>query len=82
MTETCATTTRAVQDDPTAGGTVGPITAASEMKLLDVPQMGYTSEDKPHPRGELLLRGEGVFTYYYKGESFSFPMLFRMLIPY
>ena len=75
MTETCATTTRAIADDPTAGGTVGPVQPGVEVKLLDVPAMGYTSEDKPHPRGELLVRGDICFKVYYKGTSeISSPM--------
>ncbi len=72
MTETCATTTRAIPDDPTAGGTVGPPQPCNEIMLLDVPAMGYTAEDKPFPRGELLVRGENCFVTYYKGETIAF----------
>ncbi|KAG8955261.1 hypothetical protein FRC03_011235 [Tulasnella sp. 419] len=31
--------------------------------------MRYTSADKPNPRGELLLRGDNIFTRYYKDEK-------------
>ncbi|KIU42278.1 carboxylic acid reductase [Mycobacteroides immunogenum] len=37
-----------------------------EYKLVDVPELGYFSTDKPHPRGELLLKTDGMFLGYYK----------------
>jgi long-chain acyl-CoA synthetase len=67
MTENCALCTRGLSGDPTSSGTVGPPQPAVEMKLVDVPTMNYTAEDKPFPRGEICCRGPGVFTEYYKG---------------
>jgi long-chain acyl-CoA synthetase len=67
MTETIATTTKSWPGDTTASGTVGPPQPVNEVKLMDVPSMGYTSEDKPNPRGELCVRGLNVFAGYYKG---------------
>lgn len=47
---------------------------ALEFKLVDVPDMSYTSEDKdeqglPVQRGELCLRGPQRFAGYYKDDE-------------
>jgi len=69
MTENCATCTKCWFDDATASGTVGPPQPVNEVKVIDVPAMGYTSDDKPNPRGELCVRGANCFTAYYKDEK-------------
>ncbi|WP_063020064.1 carboxylic acid reductase [Nocardia niwae] len=37
-----------------------------EYKLADVPELGYFRTDKPHPRGELLLKSTTLISGYYK----------------
>ncbi len=70
MTENCAACAKALPNDPTSSGTVGPPQPVNEIKLVDVPEMGYTAEDKPNPRGEICVRGLNCFSEYYKGMSF------------
>ena len=68
MTENCGTCTRVFPGDPTAAGTVGLPQPVNEIKLVDVPSMGYSVLDKPHPRGEICVRGDNCFSEYYKSE--------------
>ena len=37
-----------------------------DYKLVDVPDLGYFLSDKPHPRGELLVKSETASPGYYK----------------
>ncbi len=36
-----------------------------DYKLVDVPGLGYFHTDRPHPRGELLVRSDDLFPGYY-----------------
>ena len=38
----------------------------SDYKLIDVPDLGYFHTDRPHPRGELLVKTADLFPGYYK----------------
>ena len=47
--------------------------AVKEWKLVDVPELGYFTSDKPFPRGELLVLTETMIDGYYKHQDVSFP---------
>lgn len=81
MTENCGASTRVWPGDPTSSGTVGPPQPCNEVKLVDVPHMGYTANDKPHPRGEICTRGDNCFSVYYKGE-FEVLQYIRFMLSY
>ena len=40
--------------------------AVTDFKLADVPELGYFHTDRPHPRGELLVKTQNMFAGYYK----------------
>jgi len=44
----------------------GPLMAHCELKLRDVPELGYSVRDKPFPRGEALIRGPHLFSGYFR----------------
>ncbi|CDO70788.1 hypothetical protein BN946_scf184798.g103 [Trametes cinnabarina] len=66
MTENCGSFVRTWTNDPYSSGTVGVPLPNAELKLIDVPEMGYFADDKPYPRGEICMRGTQRFTCYYK----------------
>lgn len=79
MTENCGTATRIFPNDPTSASFVGGPHCNTEIKLVDVPAMGYSSEDKPFPRGEIYTRGDHCFKRYYKGEEANLLAVFVIL---
>ncbi|XP_062844329.1 long-chain-fatty-acid--CoA ligase 4b isoform X2 [Trichomycterus rosablanca] len=75
LTETCGAGTISEFSDYTTGRVGAPL-ICSELKLRDWSEGGYTSQDTPHPRGEILIGGPNVAMGYYKdggeGESGEF----------
>jgi len=65
MTESAAITTLTCPGDLTPGQ-IGLPAPCVEIKLVDIPEMGYTSADQPNPRGEICIRGTSIFTGYYR----------------
>lgn len=68
LTETYAIALAQAGGDMTAGN-CGGVMPTTELCLMDVPDMEYLATDKPHPRGELLIRGPTVFKEYFKNEK-------------
>merc|ERR1719440_2093546 len=66
MTENCANATLALLDDYRAGH-VGPPMPTMEIKLVDVPEMNYTSAD--NSSGEVCTRGACNFAGYHKNKE-------------
>lgn len=70
QTEVTALGSSTSPNDPTSGH-VGGVPPHVELKLVDVPEMNYTSQDKdengnPAPRGEIWFRAATVIPGYYK----------------
>lgn len=68
LTETSGAGTISSFSDYTTGRVGAPL-ICSEIKLRDWPEGGYTSQDKPHPRGEILFGGPNVAVGYYGDEG-------------
>lgn len=68
LTETYAVSLVQAPGDLTSGN-CGGITPNCECALVDVPDMEYLSTDKPHPRGELVIRGTTNFREYFRNEE-------------
>lgn len=68
LTESYAVATVQLTGDFSLGN-IGPPAGCIEVCLESVPEFEYTVDDKPNPRGELLLRGPTIFKEYYKNEE-------------
>ena len=56
--------------DRSAGNVGGPL-CVCKLKLRDVPELGHTSNDLPHPRGEVWLKGLSVFKGYFRNPELT-----------
>ncbi|KAH7112186.1 long-chain-fatty-acid-CoA ligase/ protein binding protein [Dendryphion nanum] len=68
LTETYACTIVQLEGDFSTGNCGAPV-PSTECRLLEVPDMEYFPTDKPHPRGELLVRATSLFSEYYRNEE-------------
>ena len=65
MTETSGGSFVTFPGDPNTGVVGGPVQNV-KIRLKDIPEMGYTSNDKPNPRGEICFWGPSVMSGYFK----------------
>lgn len=70
LTETCGPTTLGFPDEMCMIGTVGTVGVYNELRLEEVPEMGYNPLGDP-PRGEVCVRGKTVFASYYKNPELT-----------
>lgn len=68
LTETYAVGLCQIVGDFSAGNCGAPC-PADELCLASVPDMDYLVTDLPQPRGELLIRGNTLFSGYYKNDE-------------
>jgi long-chain acyl-CoA synthetase len=65
LTETYAIGLAQFENDFSTGN-CGGLCGATEACVRSVPDMDYLATDKPHPRGELLIRSTTLFREYYR----------------
>ncbi|GFP82566.1 long chain acyl-coa synthetase 4 [Phtheirospermum japonicum] len=70
LTETCAGTFVSIPDEMDMLGTVGPPLANVDVCLESVPEMGYDALSST-PRGEVCVRGDTLFSGYFKREDLT-----------
>ncbi|PIN09207.1 Long-chain acyl-CoA synthetases (AMP-forming) [Handroanthus impetiginosus] len=70
LTETCAGTFVSIPDELNMLGTVGPPVPNVYVCLESVPEMGYDALSTM-PRGEVCVRGDTLFSGYYKREDLT-----------
>ncbi|KAI3951732.1 hypothetical protein MKW98_013790 [Papaver atlanticum] len=70
LTETCGLSTIGFPDEMSLAGTVGVPSVFSEVRLKEVPEMGYNPLGNP-PCGEVCVRGRTVFSGYHKNPELT-----------
>ncbi|KAL3498985.1 hypothetical protein ACH5RR_041717 [Cinchona calisaya] len=70
LTETCAGTFVSLPHEMDMLGTVGPPVPNVDVCLESVPEMGYDAHSS-RPRGEVCVRGDTLFSGYYKREDLT-----------
>ncbi|KAK9282252.1 hypothetical protein L1049_005166 [Liquidambar formosana] len=70
LTETCGLATVGFPDEMCMVGTVGTVSVYSEMRLEEVPEMGYNPIGDPS-RGEICVRGKTLFSGYHKNPELT-----------
>lgn len=68
LTETCAGAAFSEYDD-TSVGRVGPPLPCGYVKLVSWEEGGYTTADKPMPRGEVVIGGHSVTAGYFNNDA-------------
>lgn len=68
LTETVGGMICSIPDKSKSGTCGGPLPGV-QVKLRDLPDMGYLNTDKPYPRGEICVKGDIVFEEYYKNDT-------------
>ncbi|KAL5219703.1 hypothetical protein ABZP36_024416 [Zizania latifolia] len=71
LTETCAGSFVSLPNNMSMLGTVGPPLPYVEVRLESVPEMGYDALSKESPRGEICIRGDTLFSGYYKRDDLT-----------
>ena len=64
----CGAAATITQLGDTSTGHVGGPMPCNDVKLVDVPELGYRTTDQPYPRGELHVRSRLMVPGYYKNE--------------
>lgn len=71
LTECCASLATHPMTAEFAVSSAGVPTTSAEVKLVSIPEMGYKTDDKPCPRGEIVTRGPAVTPGYFNNQKMT-----------